>query len=122
MSAIASWTAREALAAIFFCSYLLLQIVLPTLQLIEPGPRRFAWQMFSRVGHARPEFYLLSGSSERQVDLARHVVRLRAEIDLSRVLPPHLCEVYPRVDSVRIVNPTGRVDHLACRRPTTEAG
>lgn len=109
------WTPRKA-AALFFVSYLAVQVSIPIVQLLEDGPRRFGWQMFSRVGHMRPDFFLVTERGVEPVSLDRHVLHLRSEIDLTRELPPHLCTVYPEAEAVRGRDPSGRVSSFPCAR------
>lgn len=110
------WTPRKAAAALFFVSYLGVQATIPILQLLEDGPRRFGWQMFSRVGHMRADFFLVTERGMEPVDLERHVLHLRSEIDLARELPPHLCGVYRAAEAIRIRDPSGRVSSFPCPR------
>lgn len=111
-----AWTPRKAVAALFFVSYLAVQATVPILQLLEAGPRRFGWQMFSRVGHMRPDFFLVFDQEVEAVGLERHVLHLRSEIDLARQLPPHLCSVYPAAEAIRIRDPSGHVSSFPCPR------
>lgn len=101
---------------LFFVSYLAVQLTVPILQLFEAGPRRFGWQMFSRVGHMRPDFLIVFEQGVEPLNLERHVLHLRSEIDLARELPPHLCSVYTGAEAVRVRDPSGRVTSFPCPR------
>lgn len=95
-------------ATAFFVLFLLIQTAVPLVQLWEPRPARFGWQMFS-AGPQRPRFSLvMRDGTTRPADLRLYVAHSRGEVDLEKALPQHLCRVVPDVASVQITTPDSK--------------
>lgn len=103
-----SWTPGAVVAAAFFVLFLLVQTLIPLVQLAAPRPARFGWQMYS-AKRQRPQFSLiLRDGSSRPLDLGRYVAQSRGEVDVETALPPHLCRVIPDLAAVRITAPNAK--------------
>jgi hypothetical protein len=103
------------LAAAFVLAYLATQLLLPTLALAEPRLGRFGWQMFARVVPRTTYTLELRSGAEQDVDPSSYVAQPRAELELDRLLPPHLCRVVPEAAAVRIGYADGAAAEVACR-------
>lgn len=55
---------------------------------------RFAWQMFS-IAREAPQFVVVTDSETHDVSLDDFMAGARGEVDTERLMPPHLCEVFP---------------------------
>jgi len=89
-------------AASFFVAFLAIQIAVPIVQLVwAPRPARFGWQMYSVVS-AAPRFDLIMRDGlARPLDITPYVTSLRADVPLTRFLPPHLCTLFSDAAAVR---------------------
>lgn len=90
-------------SALFFISYLTLQVALPTYRLFQPRPSRFGWQMFS--ASALPSrVWLVTNNDAREVSPAKFIGNYRADLEWERYAPLHLCRQSP-IQSVRYLMP-----------------
>lgn len=99
------WNVRQKLTAIFFVSYLVLQIGLPIYRFFAPRPSSFGWQMFAGI-RTYPDFYLISTNGESVLveQPFEYFGNPRADLDIVDVLPKYLCETNPQVETVLIVD------------------
>jgi hypothetical protein len=100
-----TWTWKNALAALFCCTFLALQIAVPLVQLASPRPARFGWHMWSARRKVSRFLVVMRDGTTRPADLAAHVGLGRGEMDLDTALPPHLCRVVPDAAAVEITSP-----------------
>jgi hypothetical protein len=111
-----TWTWKNALAALFCCTVLALQIAVPLVQLATPRPARFGWHMWSARRKLSRFLVVTRDGTTRPADLAAHVVFGRGEMDLDTALPPHLCRVVPDAAAVEIRSPGRDVARVhSCR-------
>lgn len=82
----------------------LIQLGIPASLVGAEDQPRFGWQMFS-TGDPLPSFEVVKGSDVEAIDLDEYMARDRDEIDVTALLPPHLCKVIP--GATRIVWDTG---------------
>lgn len=101
---------KLAASAVFFVSYLIVQIVYPTLPWFTGGDRAFTWRMFAGYD-VEPQFTVVNDDgSERPLANAlrsgsRTGVRvLGPEVDQRRFLPPWLCAHASGVRSIVVRN------------------
>lgn len=86
-------------------AYLLLQIAVPAVMLLQPRPARFGWQMFSG-GSVAADYVVEHDGFTSRIDPTDFVALSRADIDLTIHLPAHLCEVVPGARAVRVTRRT----------------
>lgn len=102
---------RRALVAVVVA----VQVGVPGLVLLtqEQRPARFGWHMFAATS---PEVTatITDEDGTRDLPLGAFVARLRPEVDWSRELPPHLCEVVPDARAVTVRRGEQEV-RLTCR-------
>ena len=89
-----SYIARTALAA-----FLLGQVVVPTVQLFQPRPARFGWQMYT-AKTIRLEVEARFADRVEKIEPTAFVGYFRSEIDYGTFLPPLICQKYPSALSV----------------------
>jgi len=80
--------------------FLVVQLSIPILRFGD-GDRaqRFAWQMFSTAEQS-PVFVVHTQDETMEIALGDFMARVRADIDIVSLMPPHLCEVVPDADRV----------------------
>ncbi len=88
---VSSWRSSR-LALVLFCLILLVQVSIPASRLNQHDlAPRFGWQMFSvRVVAPTIEVTNDDGST-RTIELEDKMARVRADIDIARHMPAHLC-------------------------------
>ena len=75
----------------FFLAFLVVQVIVPVIQLSKPRPARFGWQMFS--GYPPMAVYSVQvGDSVRDVRVTDYVVVPRGDVVYRDALPGHLCQ------------------------------
>lgn len=105
---------RARLLAAAFVALLALQLGVPLTRLAAPRPARFGWQMYTGF-RPRPRVFAIAHDGRREpVELPPLFVRLRGEIDVAAVVPPHLCRTRPSLRAVRLEHPSGEVAELPC--------
>ncbi len=93
---------RQGSIRAIFVGFLAVQLILPLFVLWGPRPSRFGWQMYSAV-RPMPRFEVsIADGSTHEVEVARHVVRARAEVPYGTLLPHHLCGVVPGAEAVLV--------------------
>lgn len=93
-----------ALIAIF----LVVQLAIPISRLSPPETaHRWAWQMFSRTPHSI-QFVIHTPTDTTDVELHEYMAQVRGDIDLTEVLPPHLCAVSE--DAVKVTWDSGELE------------
>src|SRR4030095_13576331 len=115
-SELENWSTKNRLVAIFFLSFLLIQIVVPIVQLTAPRPARFGWQMWSARRKPVRFFVVMKDGTIRPADLSRYIGWSRGELDLTDRLPPHLCHVVSDITAVQIELPGSETRNVyTCR-------
>lgn len=99
---------------VFFTLFLIVQLSLPAAALFGPRPARWSWQMYSGV-RTQAEFVIVRHDrTDEKVKIADYVGYPRAEIDLTRTLPAHICEVETDAAAIKII-PPGDVEATVVR-------
>ena len=88
-------------AAVFFVAFLLVQIVVPVVQLSKTRPAHFGWHMFSDW-RPIPQYWVVFGDgSTLDINIHDHVGVRRLDADYHREFPAYLCRAYPDAVAVR---------------------
>ena len=95
------WAPRERLLALLVIAFVIIQLAVPILQLAQPRPARFGWQMYSALTSLPVVKLETANGTVTSLDLSRVVVRERAEVDYSAALAHHVCDTTDAV-AVRI--------------------
>lgn len=74
----------------FFVGYLLIQIVVPTVQAARPGHAQFGWQMYSGL-RTTAHLEVFTSDSTYAVSIDSLVLRQRADVDYGDRLWKELC-------------------------------
>lgn len=93
---------RATASAAVFAALLALQVCIPLLRLGSERSTRFGWQMFATLSEPVQFTVRYRSGLVDTIDVADHVVKGRSEIDLSAVLPPHLCRRLEGADAVMV--------------------
>lgn len=102
------WRRSTAVALVSIALFAIGQLAIPVSRLGRPYvPERFAWQMFSNVPIS-VEFVVETSSGREEVDPGRYLVQDRADLDLTRWMPSHLCDVVS--DAVRVTWDDGELE------------
>lgn len=87
-----NWRSSRKIAAACITIFLIVQLVVPITRFGDESARRFGWQMFS-ASAASPEFVVTTNSGRVEINLDDYMARVRSDIDIEALLPPHLCSV-----------------------------
>lgn len=90
-----SWRRSGFVAAATTAVFLVVQLAIPITRLAQTDrAERFGWQMFS-VARSAPKFVVETDTGDREIVLEEYMARVRADIEITGLLPSHLCEVLP---------------------------
>jgi len=93
---------------------LLLQVGIPVVQLGQPRPARFGWQMFSGV-RRWPQFWAVDGLGHAAaIDLTRFLGNPRTDIEIPPAIWRDLCVRLPGSRAIRVEDGVGGVAEHAC--------
>jgi hypothetical protein len=87
----ARWRPRKLLTAALFVAFVSVQVLVPALQLAEPRPARFGWQMYTAVVPLPSVWVERPDGQLDQVDVGPLLVRERGEMDLAEPIAEALC-------------------------------
>ncbi len=108
-----SWTTGQRIAAGVCVAWLALQLALPMLQLFQPRPARFGWQMYSGfTPHAK--LSVITSDSIIEVDPDQFVVRPRLDF-VAADLPGHLCSRVSGATTIRMSFENQEPEEVPCR-------
>ncbi|HEY7463048.1 MAG TPA: hypothetical protein VH987_01245 [Candidatus Limnocylindria bacterium] len=107
-----SW--RQAAAPLFIAAFLVVQLLVPAVQLFGSRPQRFGWQMYSALPEVPTVLAIRADGTATEVDLAHLFAVQRSEIDYVKALESGACGATGAVAiRLRFENGEGRV--LPCR-------
>jgi hypothetical protein len=105
VNAVKSWRTSRVVAAIAVVTFVVLQLWMPLSRLgAHDTAPRFGWQMFSTAREA-PEFVVETGTGSQEISLNDFMAGARGDVDIERLMPPHLCVVFP--DAIVVTWPSG---------------
>ena len=93
------WRQSSVVAIIGIGLFLAIQLAIPLARLGSDDAARFGWQMFATVGPP-VEFTVHTDSGSELIDLDAYMARVRGDISLEDLLPPHLCNTIDNASSV----------------------
>ena len=106
--------------ALVCAAYLVVQVVVPAVQLLGPRPARFGWQMFA--AHTIAPAFIVENADGRhaRVDVDDFFAFRRGDLDPAVFdrLPPHLCRLDPQITVVyerRVPDPAAPIETHPCR-------
>jgi hypothetical protein len=108
------WTVRDRLVGGFVVAYVAAQVVIPALALTNPQMSRFGWQMYAKMMLRTSYAVVHADGAVEEIDPTAHVALSRAEVELERFLPPHLCRTVPDATAVRVRSVDGGAMEVAC--------
>lgn len=89
-------------------TFLVVQLAIPISRLFPlETPHRWAWQMFSRTPHS-VQFVIHTPTDTTDVVLRQHMAQVRGDIDLTGLMPAHLCLVYD--EAIRVTWDSGELE------------
>ena len=86
------WRNSRVLALVVIGAFFVIQLAIPISRLGSGDPARFGWQMYSSADPA-PVFTIETVDGEEAVELDHYLAARRVEIDVTTLLPEHLCTV-----------------------------
>lgn len=90
---VSEWRKSPLVAGIAVALFVLIQLAIPVGRLGDhERAQRFGWQMFS-VSVPAPTLTVVTDSGEEKVVLEDYMARVRSDIDILALMPPHLCDV-----------------------------
>lgn len=95
----AGWRRASATAVLVVALFLIVQLAVPISRFGDDSTRRFGWQMFSLV-RPSPQFVVTTSTGEVEIDLSEYMARVRDDVDVVALLPPHLCLVIRGAENV----------------------
>lgn len=107
-------------SGVFFCGYLLFQIVYPVLPWFSPGFDKFTWRMYSGLDES-PRFTVVFKDGSRRaignpLKVGGEVRILGPSVNQLRVLPPWLCANWKDAEAVVIRHArVGGEEIMTCR-------
>jgi hypothetical protein len=110
---------KLVLSGVFFCGYLLFQIIYPALPWFLPGFDRFTWHMYSGLGDT-PRFTVVFGDGSRRevgnpLKAGGDALLLGPSVNQRRFLPPWLCTNWIGAETIMMRSYSGREETVACR-------
>jgi len=98
------WRKSPTVALLGIALFATVQLAVPLSRIaFDAGPRRFGWQMYASV-QPSPEFTVHTLSGSETIDLDDFMARVRLDLPLEELMPPHLCEVTPGAESITWVD------------------
>src|SRR5262245_6116127 len=92
---------RNRLILAFCIVFLLVQVIVPIMQLPQPRPSRFGWQMFSGYRHIPKYWTVTADGAQHDVNVEELVGVRRLDADYHPALLDHLLRHTPGVVAVR---------------------
>lgn len=92
------WRRSRLAAAIVIAFFFAVQLAIPIGRL-DGESQRFGWQMFSSAS-LRGHFVVTTADGQMDIDVEDYVAAVRAEVDVDRLLPVHLCSTIPGAEIV----------------------
>jgi len=90
-----SWRRSTPVAIALITMFLVIQLAIPISKLGKSdGDQRFGWQMFSTAG-TPADFAVHTDSGSEEVNLNVLTAQLRADMPLTELVPPFLCDTVP---------------------------
>jgi hypothetical protein len=104
-------------------TFMTVQVVVCLIQLGQPRPARFGWQMYSGLRNPVQYQVVDGGGQPRTIAIREYVAFPRYELDgLEQKVTPLICQDHPDVSAVRF-RYVGRPDRdLPCAPPETTPG
>lgn len=94
------WRSSPAIAILAIALFLTIQLAIPLSRLGDyDNSQRFGWQMFS-THVERIIFTVHTDATSSEVDLNEILARVRGDLPLTELVPPHLCRVTPDAERV----------------------
>lgn len=107
------WSPRKRLLGLLVIAFVIVQLAVPILQLAQPRPARFGWQMYSALTSLPVVNVETANGTVTPLDLTRVVVRERAEVDFSAALVQYVCDT---TDAVAVRIGLGEIEQrVPCR-------
>ena len=94
------WRKSRTVAAASVALFVILQLAIPLGRIGDAEQiQRFGWQMFSTLGEPI-EFTVHTSTGSLVIDLEEVMARVRGDIPLEELLPPHLCSTVEGAETV----------------------
>ena len=93
------WRRSSTVAVIAVSLFIMVQLAIPLFRVGNQDLQRFGWQMYSSA-RPSPEFTVYTTTGSETIDLEQYMARIRLDISLEELMPPHLCAVVPGAESV----------------------
>ncbi len=94
------WRQSPTVALLGIALFAIVQLAIPLSRIAsDESPRRFGWQMYASAQQS-PEFTVHTSSGSETIVLDDYMARVRLDLPLEELTPPHLCEVFPGAESV----------------------
>jgi hypothetical protein len=90
---VSEWRKSPLVAGIAVALFVLIQLATPISRFGDhERAQRLGWQMFS-VSVPDPTLTVVTDSGEEKIMLEDYMARVRSDIDIIALMPPHLCKV-----------------------------
>lgn len=101
MLVVTQWRQKRWIAVVLTAGILLVQLAIPASRLADENEPsvRFGWQMFSTLTPS-VKFTVITRDGELDIDTEDYLARLRGDLALTVIFPPHLCDVVEGAQSV----------------------
>ena len=93
------WRQSSVVTIVGISLFLAIQLATPLARLGNHDASRFGWQMFGTVG-APVAFTVHTDGGSQLIDLDLYMARIRGDMSLEDLLPPHLCTIIDDATSV----------------------
>lgn len=93
------WRRSPRVAVGVIAAFAIVQLAIPISRFGSPDTVRFGWQMFSTY-EPDPGFIVETDTGSTEVDLEEYMARVRSDIDITSLMPAHLCSVVPGAEEV----------------------
>jgi hypothetical protein len=81
------------------------QVIVPLIQLRQPRPARFGWQMYAGIREPFALTGVAADGSTRPIEIDNYLAFHRGDIAISRILPPVVCDREQELVAIRFQVP-----------------
>jgi len=91
---VSGWRSSRLIAGLVIGLFVVVQLAVPISRFDSDRAMRFGWQMFS-ASYPPTNFVVETQDDQVDIELTDFMVDPRADVDVLRWLPPHLCAIIP---------------------------
>lgn len=107
---------RQVAAMVFVAIFMAVQVTVPLALLASERPARFGWQMYSGARSGATFRAVHHDGSIVPVSIGDYLPHARLDMDLTTLLPKHVCQINAEVDLVLVESRKAEVVEIECEQ------